>query len=128
MGYMPTQRGRSWWRRRSDDDFHAEIQAHLESEVERLIADGLDPIEARYAARRTFGNVAGARERFHEANRWVWLEQLRQDVRYALRTLRRTPSFVMTTTVTLAIALGLTTVLFAIFNAYVLRPFAIPDP
>jgi predicted permease len=127
MGYMFTQ---PWWpwRKRPDADFHAEIEAHLDLEVERLIGDGLDPIEARYAARRAFGNVAGAEERFHEAQRWVWLEQLRQDVRYALRTLRRTPTFVAATSLPLAIALGLTTVLFAIFNAYVLRPFAIHDP
>jgi predicted permease len=60
--------------------------------------------------------------------RSAWLEQIRQDVRYATRTLRRSPAFVAATTGTLAIALGLSTVLFAIFNAYVLRPFAIHDP
>jgi putative ABC transport system permease protein len=60
--------------------------------------------------------------------RLVWLEQITQDVRYAMRTLWRSPTFVATTTLTLAVALGLTTVLFAIFNAYVLRPFAIHDP
>ena len=60
--------------------------------------------------------------------RSAWFEQLRQDVRYAVRTLRRSPAFVGTTTLPLAIAIGLTTVLFAVFNAYVLRPFAIQDP
>ena len=60
--------------------------------------------------------------------RSAWFEQLRQDVRYAVRTLRRSPAFVGTTTLPLAIALGLTTVLFAVFNAYVLRPFATQDP
>jgi hypothetical protein len=120
---------RSGWRpRRSDADFHDEIDAHITLEAERLIAEGVDPVEARAAARRAFGNVAAAEERFYEASRWLWLEQLRQDVRYAVRTLWRSRAFVATTVLTLAIALGLVTVLFAVFNAYVLRPFAIPDP
>jgi predicted permease len=128
MGHMSTQRRWSWWRRRRDADFQAEVQAHIDLETERLIADGVDPSDARYAARRAFGNVAAAEERFYESNRWAWLEQIRQDVRYALRTLRRSPTFVATTSLTLGLALGLTTVLFAVFNAYVLRPFAIHDP
>lgn len=56
------------------------------------------------------------------------MSSLWRDARYAFRTLRRSPTFVATTTFPLAIALGLTAVLFAIFNAYVLRPFAIHDP
>jgi predicted permease len=58
----------------------------------------------------------------------VWVEQLRQDIRYAVRTLWRSRTFVASTVFTLAIALSLVTVVFAVFNAYVLRPFAIPDP
>src|SRR6185295_17175955 len=53
-------------RRRSDDDFAREIQAHLELEAERLAADGLPADEARAAARRRFGNVTRACERFRE--------------------------------------------------------------
>jgi predicted permease len=128
MGYMSTQGPWFRWRKRSDKDFQAEIQAHLDLEAERLITDGVDPEAARHRARRAFGNVVAVEERFYEANRWAWLEQIRHDARYALRTLRRSPTFVATTALTLGIALGLTTVLFAIFNAYVLRPFAIHDP
>lgn len=58
----------------------------------------------------------------------MWLDELRHDVRYAVRTLRRSPAYFATTVATLAIALALVTVLFAAFNAYVLHPFAIPDP
>jgi predicted permease len=125
---MPTRGPRWGRRRRADADFQSEIHAHIELEVERLIAEGVSPDDARHAARRAFGNVARAEERYYEASRWVWLEQLRQDVRYAIRTLWRSRTFVATTVVTLAIALSLVTVLFAVFNAYVLRPFAIPDP
>lgn len=63
-----------------------------------------------------------------ERNRWVWLEQLRQDLRYAVRTLWRSQTFAATTVVTLALAVGLVTTLFGVVNAYVLRPFAVSDP
>src|SRR5687767_14032348 len=116
------------FRRRSHDDFSREIQAHLELETDRLIAEGWSPEDATDAARRSFGNVVAAKERFYESSRWVWLEQLVQDLRYALRTLRRSPSFLATSVLTLAVGLGLITVTFTVVNAFVLRPFAIRDP
>ena len=61
-------------------------------------------------------------------HRWLWLEQLAHDVRYALRTLRRSPAFTASTVLTLAVGLALVTVVFTVFNAYVLRPFAVRDP
>jgi hypothetical protein len=58
----------------------------------------------------------------------MWFEQLVQDVRYAWRGMRQSPSFVATAVVTLAVGLAVVTVAFTIVNAYVLRPFAIRDP
>jgi putative ABC transport system permease protein len=115
-------------RRRTHDDFSAEVQAHLDLETDRFIADGLSPEDARAAAQRAFGNVAIVKERFYVTSRWMWLEQFRQDLRYAWRGMRHSPSFVATTVLTLAVGLALITVAFTIFNAYVLRPFAIRDP
>ena len=65
---------------RDHEDFAREIQAHLDLEADRLSADGLAPDEARQAAQRAFGNVTAARERFHEASRWMWVEQPVQDL------------------------------------------------
>lgn len=93
-------------RRRPSDDFSDEVQAHLDLETDRLVAEGLTPAEARDAARRAFGNVARANERFYEASRWMWLDRLAQDVRYAARGLRHNPAFLATTVLTLAIGLG----------------------
>src|SRR5262245_28278339 len=76
-------------RHRSREDFASEIEAHLDLEVDRLIADGWSRDRAREEALRAFGNVALARERFYEKSRWVWLEQAAQDLRYAWRTLRQ---------------------------------------
>src|SRR5262245_43710376 len=113
---------------RRGDDFAAEVHAHLELETDRLIAEGVSPEEAQAAARRAFGNVTATTERFYEAGRWMWGEQLMQDVRYAWRGLRRSPAFLVTAVMTLAVGLGLLTVAFTIVNAYVFRPFAIRDP
>ena len=118
------------WRRprRTDEDFADEIRAHLAFEAERLVEQGMTPDEARAAAHRAFGSVTRSRERFHESRRIVWVEQFVQDLRYALRGLRQSRMFVASTVLTLAIGMGLVTVVFAVFNAYVLRPFAVFDP
>ncbi len=112
---------------RTHDDFHNEVQSHLDLETDRLIADGMSPDEARAEARRRFGNVATVEERFYESSCVAWLDHLWRDVRYAVRSLRRAPSFVVTTTLTLAIAIGLLTTAFAVVNGF-LRPYALQDP
>ena len=64
-------------RRRKPGDFAGEIGAHLAREADRLRAEGLSPAEAEAAARREFGNVGAAGERFYESGRWLWWEQAR---------------------------------------------------
>ena len=76
---------------RSDEDFSREVEAHLQHETDRLIADGVSPEEARRAARRAFGNVARVSERFYESRRVLWLDHPRHDVRCAFRSIGRTP-------------------------------------
>jgi macrolide transport system ATP-binding/permease protein len=115
-------------RRRSDDDFADEVRAHLEHEIERLMDDGLSRDEATRRARRGFGNVTRARETFRESRRLVLLDQFLQDLRYACRGLGHSRTFVAATVLTLAVGMGLETAVFAVFNAYVLRPFAVHDP
>ncbi len=73
-------------------------------------------------------NAARVGERSHEPGRWTWVEQAAQDLRYAARGLRHSPAFVATSVLTLAVGLGIVTVAFTVFNAYVLRPFPIHDP
>lgn len=115
-------------RRRPDEDFSNEIEAHLDLETDRLVAEGLAPGAARAAARRAFGNVARRREDFHERGRLVWLEQTLLDLRYAARGLRQRPAFLLTTVLTLAVGIAVVTVAFTVFNAYVLRPYALDSP
>lgn len=77
--------------RRPDGDFDEEIRAHLAHEQDELVAAGADPADAAAAARRQFGSVAAAQERYYESQRWMWLDGARQDVRDAVRNLVNYP-------------------------------------
>jgi predicted permease len=116
------------FRHRADSDLDEEIRYHLERDIERNIAHGMTPAHARDAARRAFGNPTVATEQARDAMRWAWLEELRQDARFTLRTCRRTPTFALTVIATIGLGLGLLTTAFTVFNAYVLRPLAVRDP
>jgi predicted permease len=113
---------------RGDEDFAREIESHLAHEIDRLIAGGVAPETARMLAHKRFGNVTGARERYHESRRLTWLEDTRKDVALALRSLRRNPGFAAAAIVTLALGIGANTAIFSLTDQILLQPLPVPRP
>jgi putative ABC transport system permease protein len=114
--------------RAMEHELEDELRYHLERETERNIASGMSPADAAVAARRAFGNSTQLREQVRDSWGRRWIERLEQDTRFAFRSFRRTPVFSFTVVGTIALALGLNTTAFTIFDAYVLRPLAVRDP
>jgi putative ABC transport system permease protein len=122
---------RVWYLIRRDRlaaDLEDEMRLHIEMRAARMEQSGLSASEARYAARRRFGNVAA----LEEASRDVWgftsVDQLVQDVRYAARRLRLRPGFSIPVVAVLALGIGATTAVFSAVDAAILRPLPFARP
>lgn len=117
-----TRRGR-----KALDGLADDLRDHIERQTEENLARGMTPDEARRQARLALGNTALIEEDTRAV--WVsrWLEDLRRDLRYALRTYRRSPGFAATAVVSLAVGIAAATGVFSVVNAAVLNPFPFAD-
>src|SRR5438874_8968710 len=89
-------------RKRLEHELDDEVRFHLEMQIEDNLKAGMDPEEARYAARRSFGAIEPMKETYRERRAFTLFETMAQDMRYAARTLGRSPGFTATCVATLA--------------------------
>jgi predicted permease len=115
-------------RRRHLDALDDDIRDHLERETADNIDRGMTPDAARAAAHRAFGNVALIKEDTRAVWIPVWVDQVVQDVRYAVRTLRRSAGFSAVVVLTLALGIGLNTGIFGLIDALLLRSLPVRNP
>lgn len=113
---------------RVEQDLDDEVRDHLAREVERSVASGLSPADARAAALRAFGNVALVQEQVRDTRRVGWIEDLVRDIAYALRSMRRAPGYVAIAALSLAAAIGANTTIFTLVNTLILRDLPVVDP
>ncbi len=115
-------------RRRIEADMAEEMRLHLELQTEVNLKAGMPPDEARYAAQRQFGNVASIQEQARDQRGWVWLESVGRDIRFAVRSLWKTPGFSLVVILTLALGIGTNTAVFSVVDALLLRALPIKEP
>jgi putative ABC transport system permease protein len=123
------------WRVPVEQEVHEELAHHVELRTQELIDRGVDPIEARAEARRRLqdGRIEAeltriGRRRNDSWARKEWVDELKQDVAFALRQCRTHPGFTLAAVLTLAIGIGATTAIFSVVHTVVLKPYAFADP
>jgi predicted permease len=130
---MVWHRLKSWFssifkRQAAENDLQRELQSHLELEAEEQVESGVPAGEAHYAARRAFGNATLIAEDVRESRNTAWLEHFFRDLRYGLRSLRRSPGFSTVAVLTLALGIGANTAIFSTIDALMLRPLPFSSP
>lgn len=115
-------------REQKDKDFADEIASHLAHEEDANLARGLSPGDARRQANVRFGNSRTIREREWRYRSLAWVEDLKRDFAFALRSLAKTPAFTAIAVLVLAVGIGVNTAVFSVINAVLLKPLTYPNP
>ena len=113
--------------RKLDADLDEELRTHIDLAIEENLDRGMSQQQARTAALRSFGGVTQIYERYREQRGIPLLEQMKRDIRFCLRQLRRSPGFAVTAILTLALGVGANTAIFTLIDSIILRPLPYPD-
>src|SRR5580658_8950517 len=114
--------------KRAEEDLAREVASHLTLLADDFERRGMPPEEARLAARRAYGGVEQAKQAHRDERSMQWIEQTIQDLRYALRMLKKSRGFAAVVILTLALGIGANTAIFSVLDAVMLRALPVQDP
>jgi macrolide transport system ATP-binding/permease protein len=113
---------------RREDEFAAEIEAHLRMQIDDNLRSGMPPEEARRAAHLKLGGVEQTKQAYRERGTMPLVESVWQDLRFTFRQLTKNPAFAVTAIVVLALGLGASVAIFAFVDAALIKPLPYRDP